>query len=75
MLKLFFLLRRFQTSKSGRLSLHSDVKIIVMRKTEQDTAQAHAMNSIESINDLRTITVMPEKPKYSPRIIIDNEKS
>lgn len=45
-----------------------------MRKTEQDTAQAHAMNSIESFNDLKTITVMPEKPKYGPRIVMDNEK-
>lgn len=63
------LYRRFQTSKSGRLSLHSDVKIIVMQKTEQDTAQAIAMNSIESY-DLKKLIVIPQ-PKYSQRINVN----
>lgn len=65
-----FIFCRFQTSKSGRLSLHKDVKIIVSRKTEQDTAQAHARNSLESFSDLKIITVMPI-PKYSSRIVGD----
>lgn len=40
-----------------------------MQKTEQDTAQAIAMNSIESY-DLKKLIVMPH-PKYSQRVNVN----
>ncbi|KAL5289682.1 FAM214A family protein [Megaselia abdita] len=58
---------RFQTSKSGRMSLHSDVRILVSRKTDCDTAAAHAKGDIESPKELTIMTVTPDGPKYSSR--------
>ncbi|XP_063700311.1 protein Atossa [Culicoides brevitarsis] len=58
---------RFKTSRSGRLYLHTDVKILVLRRPDCDTAAAHANNSIlESPNELNILTIVPE-PKYSQR--------
>lgn len=75
--KLYFFLRqilllniffRFKTSRSGRLYLHTDVKALILRRPDCDTAAAHANNSIlESPNELNIITIVPE-PRYSSRI-------
>lgn len=58
---------RFKTSRSGRLYLHTEIKLLISRRTEFDTAQAHAKNSLESPNDLKTVTLTPD-PKFSSRI-------
>lgn len=39
---LFF---RFLTSKSGKVYLHTDIRIIVSRKADLDTAAAHSLSS------------------------------
>lgn len=62
------ILYRFQTGRSGRLCLHTDIKLIISRRTEFDTAAAHAKNSLESPNDLKTVIICPENPKFSSRI-------
>ncbi|CAG9802874.1 unnamed protein product [Chironomus riparius] len=59
---------RFQTGRSNRLCLHTDIKLIISRRTEFDTAAAHAKNSLESPNDLKTIMITPDDPKFSSRI-------
>lgn len=59
---------RFQTGRSGRLCLHTEIKLLISRRTEFDTAQAHAKNSLESPNDLKTVMITPDQPKFSLRI-------
>lgn len=59
---------RFQTTRSGRLVLHSDIRMLINRRTDHDTAAAHAKGALESPNELRTVTVMPESPRFSERI-------
>uniref|UniRef100_A0A1A9WQQ3 DUF4210 domain-containing protein n=1 Tax=Glossina brevipalpis TaxID=37001 RepID=A0A1A9WQQ3_9MUSC len=58
---------RFQTSRSGRLMLHTDIRLLISRRTDCDTAAAHAKGIIEGPNDFVTDTVMPANPKYSAR--------
>lgn len=60
---------RFQTGQSSRLYLHTEIKLLISRRTEFDTAQAHAKNSLESPNDLKTLLIQPDSPKFSSRII------
>lgn len=55
---------RFLSSKSGRIYLHSDVRMIIFRKADVDTATAHG---IDMCYELRSFTHMPANPKYSPR--------
>ena len=63
----FKLFARFQTSRSGRLCLHTDIKLLISRRPDCDTAAAHAKNSLESPNDLKTVTIIPDQPKFSDR--------
>lgn len=66
---IFFICFRFKTSRSGRLYLHTDVKMLILRRPDCDTAAAHANNSIlESPNELSTITMVPDNPRFSDRI-------
>ncbi|XP_055374659.1 protein Atossa [Condylostylus longicornis] len=58
---------RFQTSRSGRLALHTDIRFLISRRTDCDTAAAHAKGALESPNELRIVTITPDKPKYSAR--------
>ncbi|XP_013113607.2 protein Atossa [Stomoxys calcitrans] len=58
---------RFQTSRSGRLMLHTDIRLLISRRTDCDTAAAHAKGVLEAPNELITNTVMPTNPKYSAR--------
>ncbi|XP_075167209.1 atos homolog atossa [Haematobia irritans] len=58
---------RFQTSRSGRLMLHTDIRLLISRRTDCDTAAAHAKGVLEAPNELITKTVMPTNPKYSAR--------
>ncbi|KAH8297226.1 hypothetical protein KR044_007597 [Drosophila immigrans] len=58
---------RFQTSRSGRLSLHTDIRLLISRRTDCDTAAAHAKGLLEAPNELVTDTLMPTEPRYSSR--------
>ncbi|XP_064543877.1 protein Atossa isoform X2 [Drosophila montana] len=58
---------RFQTSRSGRLSLHTDIRLLISRRTDCDTAAAHAKGMVEAPNELVTDTLMPTEPRYSAR--------
>uniref|UniRef100_A0A182MDH3 Atos-like conserved domain-containing protein n=1 Tax=Anopheles culicifacies TaxID=139723 RepID=A0A182MDH3_9DIPT len=59
---------RFQTSRSGKLSLHTDIRLLISRRTDCDTAAAHAKNLLESPNELKVVTIIPDSPKFSLRI-------
>lgn len=54
---------RFMSSKSGKIYLHSDIRMIISRKSDMDTATAHD----EVTYDLRSFNHMPANPKFSPR--------
>lgn len=58
---LFF---RFMSSKSGKIYLHSDIRMIIFRKCDMDTATAHG---IDMSYELRSFTHMPTNPRFSPR--------
>ncbi|XP_034651580.1 pneumococcal serine-rich repeat protein isoform X2 [Drosophila subobscura] len=58
---------RFQTSRSGRLSLHTDIRLLISRRTDCDTAAAHAKGVLEAPNELVTDTLTPTEPRYSAR--------
>uniref|UniRef100_T1H229 Atos-like conserved domain-containing protein n=1 Tax=Megaselia scalaris TaxID=36166 RepID=T1H229_MEGSC len=63
----------FQTSKSGRLTLHTDVRAIISRKVDCDTAAAHAKGDLEP-KELKILTVIPENPRYSTRLENSNKR-
>uniref|UniRef100_A0A1B6DH39 Atos-like conserved domain-containing protein n=1 Tax=Clastoptera arizonana TaxID=38151 RepID=A0A1B6DH39_9HEMI len=55
---------RFSSSKSGRIYLHTDIRMIIFRKSDLDTATGHGM---ENAYELRSFTHGPTNPKFSPR--------
>lgn len=55
---------RFSSSKSGRIYLHSDIRMIIFRKSDFDTATAHGL---DMSYELRSFTHGPTNPKFSPR--------
>lgn len=55
---------RFMSSKSGKIYLHSDIRMIIFRKCDMDTATAHG---IDMSYELRSFTHMPANPRFSPR--------
>ncbi|CAH1976584.1 unnamed protein product [Acanthoscelides obtectus] len=55
---------RFQSSKSGKIYLHTDIRMIIFRKSDMDTATAHG---IDMSYELRSFTHIPVNPKFSPR--------
>lgn len=57
-------LRRFQSSKSGRIRLHTDIRILVFRKHDLDVATMNGGAPYE----LRSFVQMPSNPKYSKNI-------
>ncbi|XP_053693242.1 uncharacterized protein LOC128741445 isoform X2 [Sabethes cyaneus] len=59
---------RFQTSRSGKLSLHTDIRLLISRRTDCDTAAAHAKNLLEAPNELKVVTIVPDNPRFSPRV-------
>lgn len=65
LIKLFYF--RFSSSKSGRVYLHTDVRMIIFRKSDMDTATVHNNNNIDSGFELRSYTHGPGNPKFSPR--------
>ncbi|XP_071054410.1 atos homolog protein A isoform X1 [Onthophagus taurus] len=52
---------RFMSSKSGRIYLHSDIRLVISRKTDLDTATGHG----DGMHELRSFTHMPTNPKYT----------
>uniref|UniRef100_V9KAI6 Atos homolog protein B n=1 Tax=Callorhinchus milii TaxID=7868 RepID=V9KAI6_CALMI len=51
---------RFQSSKSGKIYLHSDMRLLFSRKSsEVDSGISY---------ELKSFTEMPRNPKYSPRV-------
>jgi hypothetical protein len=61
-------IHRFSSSKSGRIYLHSDIRMIIFRKSDQDTASAHAgPGESSAAHELRSFISGPSKPKFSPR--------
>lgn len=59
----FFNACRFSSSRSGRIYLHSDIRMIIFRKSDMDTATAHGM---DMAYELRSFTHGPTRPKFSP---------
>ncbi|XP_075219755.1 atos homolog atossa isoform X2 [Lycorma delicatula] len=55
---------RFTSSKSGRISLHTDIRMIIFRKSDLDTATGHGL---DMAYELRSFTHGPKNPKFSPR--------
>ena len=55
---------RFASSKSGKIYLHTDLRIVIFRKSDADTATSHSLTP----HELRSFTHTPENPKYSPRM-------
>lgn len=55
---------RFQSSKSGRIRLHTDMRILVFRKHDLDVATLNGGVPYE----LRSFVQMPSNPKYSKNI-------
>lgn len=53
---------RFASSKSGKVYLHTDMRLIVFRKSDLDAAAVHGQRPYE----LRSFTQGPDKPKFSP---------
>lgn len=48
--------------------LHSDIKLLICRRIDTDSAAAHAKGVVETPNGLKVITIYPDNPTYSPRI-------
>lgn len=42
--------------------------MLISRRTDCDTAAAHAKGVLESPNELKIVTVVPESPKFSARV-------
>lgn len=55
---------RFISSKSGRIYLHTDIRMIIFRKSDLDTATAHGL---DMSYELRSFTHLPSNPRFSPR--------
>ncbi|KAL4710344.1 hypothetical protein ACJJTC_003741 [Scirpophaga incertulas] len=74
---------RFMTSKSGKLYLHTDIRIIVSRKSDIDTATAHVFRPLSNPTSPDENTNKSEKiltnsdmiPTNSDKIQTDSDKN
>ncbi|XP_046471707.1 uncharacterized protein atos isoform X1 [Neodiprion pinetum] len=55
---------RFMSGKSGRIYLHTDIRMIICRKSDVDTASDFGA---EPPKELRSFVHGPTNPKFSPR--------
>lgn len=55
---------RFVSSKSGKIYLHTDIRMLIFRKSDADAANLHK-TSVPY--ELRSFTHGPTNPKFSPR--------
>ncbi|XP_067142988.1 atos homolog protein A [Centruroides vittatus] len=53
---------RFSSSRSGRIYLHTDIRMIIFRKSDLDAATVHSQRPYE----LRSFTQGPINPRFSP---------
>jgi len=61
---------RFASSKSGKIYLHTDIRMIIFRKSDLDTAADHNISPGKLGGfELRSFTNGPTNPKFSPRKI------
>ncbi|XP_044739832.1 protein FAM214A [Chrysoperla carnea] len=59
----FLIHLRFMSSKSGRIYLHTDIRMIIFNKSDMDTATGLT----EPGHEMRSFIYCPNNPKYSPR--------
>ncbi len=57
---------RFASSKSGKIYLHTDMRMIIFRKSDVDTAEGHSRPTGKGF-EMRSFTRGPTNPKFSPR--------
>lgn len=55
---------RFASSKSNKIYLHTDIRMLIFRKSDADAATLHKTNVPY---ELRSFTHGPINPKFSPR--------
>ena len=55
---------RMASSKTGKIYLHTDIRMIIFRKSDLDTASDHKQGKGF---ELRSFTKTPSNPKFSPR--------
>ncbi|KAG1714550.1 Protein FAM214A [Nymphon striatum] len=55
---------RFCRTKSGKIYLHTDIRMVIFRKSDMDAATIHDNNS--GSYELRSFTQGPTNPKFSP---------
>ncbi|KAL1140246.1 hypothetical protein AAG570_000178 [Ranatra chinensis] len=56
---------RFSSSKSGRVFVHTDIRMIIARQYDMDTSLEQLQQ--ESTSQLTSVTVVPSNPKFSSR--------
>jgi hypothetical protein len=64
---------RFASNHSGQIFLHTDIRMIIFRKTDADTATGFV--NVQSPHELRSFTYAPSNPSFSPRIINGSQSS
>jgi len=57
---------RFASNADGQIFLHTDVRMVIFRKSDADTATGFDM----SPHELRSFTYAPQNPNYSSRISV-----
>lgn len=58
---------RFVSGKTGRIYLHTDIRMVIFRKADEDTATALGKQVDGETYELRSHTHGPINPKFSPR--------
>lgn len=58
---------RFVSGKTGRIYLHTDIRMVIFRKADEDTATALGKQADGETYELRSHTHGPINPKFSPR--------
>ncbi|XP_035714646.1 protein FAM214A isoform X2 [Folsomia candida] len=56
---------RFASNQSGQIFLHTDIRMVIFRKTDADTATG--FDVVQTPHELRSFTYAPHNPKFSPR--------
>lgn len=55
---------RFASNESGQIFLHTDIRMVIFRKSDADTATGF---DVQTPHELRSFTYAPHNPKFSPR--------
>jgi hypothetical protein len=62
---------RFASNANGQIFLHTDVRMVIFRKSDADTATGFDM----SPHELRSFTYAPQNPNYSSRLSLSSSLS